>query len=154
MNKQELRAELLRRRRTLTPAQVDEASRAIAEQVVAAVDWASVRALHVYAAVPEWREIDTEPLVAVVRAQWPDVAISRPGVDRDQPVPTEPFDVIVVPTLGFDHDRNRLGLGGGWYDRFLAGQPQALKIGVAYMWALVEFPVEPHDVRLDFVFVG
>ena len=89
--------------------------------------------------------------MSAVQSLWPAVAIARPGLDKDQPIPSEPFDVIVVPVVGFDRDNNRLGLGGGWYDRFLAGQPDARKIGVAYAWALVPegLPVEPHDVRLD-----
>jgi len=155
-SKEELRAELLRRRRALPRDEVEAASRAIAARALAEVDWAGVRSLHVYETVPAWGEVDTAPLVSVVQAEWPAIAVVRPGVERDQPVPTEPFDAIVVPVVGFDRDRNRLGLGGGWYDRFLAGQPQAQKIGLAYAWALVEdgIPVEPHDVRLDFVIVG
>jgi 5-formyltetrahydrofolate cyclo-ligase len=150
-SKEELRAELVRRRRGLSPDEVAAASRTIAERVLAAVEWPSVRTLHVYMPVPAWREVDTTPIVSAVQAQWPAVEISHPGLDRNQPVPTEPFDVIVVPVVGFDRDNNRLGLGGGFYDRFLAGQPEALKLGVAYAWALVEegLPVEPHDVRLD-----
>jgi 5-formyltetrahydrofolate cyclo-ligase len=156
MTKGELRAELLRRRRALTPEEVEAKSRAVAEQVVAAVDWPAVRSLHVYESVAAWREVDTAPLVSVVQADWPAVAVTRPGHDREQPVPTEPFDVVVVPVVGYDGENNRLGLGGGWYDRFLAGQPRALKIGLAYAWALVEegLPVEPHDVKLDFVFAA
>ena len=149
--KEELRSELLARRRALSPDDVSAASRTIAERVLAAVDWSAVRRMHVYAPVAAWGEVDTDPIVAVVRAQWPQVVVVRPGPGKDQPIPAESFDVIVVPVVGFDRDDNRLGLGGGWYDRFLAAQPAALKIGVAYTWALVPegIPVEPHDVRLD-----
>lgn len=152
--KAELRAELVARRRALSLGEVDEASRAIVERVLAAIDWPSVRTLHVYESVARWGEVDTALLVAGVRAQWPAVAITSPGIGRDQPVPEEQFDVVVVPVVGFDRAGNRLGLGGGFYDRFLAGQPNALKIGLAYAWALVEdgIAVEPHDVPLDRVF--
>ena len=154
--KEELRTALVARRRALSRDEVEAASRAIAEQVLAAVDWQSVRSLHVYESVAAWGEVDTAPLVAAVRAQRPGVRIVRPGVERDQPIPHEGFDVVVVPVVGFDRAGNRLGLGGGFYDRFLAGQPQAQTIGVAYAWALVEegIPVEPHDIRLDFVISG
>jgi len=151
--KDELRAELLARRRALSLEEVEAASRAVAEQALGEIEWTAVRTLHAYESVAAWREVDTAPLVAAVQALWPAVRIVRPGLDRLQPVPTEPFDVVVVPVVGFDRDRNRLGLGGGWYDRFLAGQPQAQTVGVAYAWALVEdgIPVEPHDVRLDLI---
>jgi 5-formyltetrahydrofolate cyclo-ligase len=150
-SKADLRAELVRRRRGLPVAEVEAKSRAIAERVLAEVDWPSVRTLHVYASVAAWREVDTDPLVSVVQAQWPTIAVVHPGLGRDQPIPEERFDVVVVPVVGFDRENNRLGLGGGFYDRFLAGQPDALKLGLAYAWALVDegLPVEPHDVRLD-----
>jgi len=149
--KPELRAELVRRRRELPRAEVEAASRAIAAQVLAGVDWPAVRTMHVYSSVAEWGEVDTGPIVSVVQAEWPQIVVSRPGLGRDQPIPTERFDVIVVPVVGFDRANNRLGLGGGFYDRFLAGRPAALKIGLAYAWALVPegLPVEPHDVPLD-----
>jgi len=149
--KEELRSALLARRRALSPNDVAAASGTIAECVLAAVDWPAVRRMHVYAPVVAWGEVDTDPIVSVVQAQWPRVVVVRPGLEKDQPIPAEPFDLVVVPVVGFDRDNNRLGLGGGFYDRFLAAQPAALKIGVAYAWALVPegLPVEPHDVRLD-----
>ncbi len=149
--KAELRAELVGRRRGLPAGEVESSSRAIAERVVAAVDWPAVRRMHVYAPVAAWGEVDTDPIVSVVQARWPRVVVERAGPEKDQPIPSASFDLVVVPVVGFDRENNRLGLGGGWYDRFLAAQPAALKIGVAYAWALVEegLPVEPHDVRLD-----
>jgi 5-formyltetrahydrofolate cyclo-ligase len=152
-DKEELRAELVGRRRALSPDEVEAASRAIGERALAAVEWRSVRTLHVYRSNAAWGEVDTAPLVAAVQARWPAVSIVHPGIDRDEPVPAEPFDVIVVPVVGYDREYNRLGLGGGWYDRFLAGQPDARKVGLAYAWALVQegIPVEPQDVRLDLI---
>ena len=43
------------------------------------------------------------------------------------------------------------GLGGGWYDKFSAIQPEALKVGLAYQAGLIEngLPAEQHDIRLD-----
>ena len=59
--------------------------------------------------------------------------------------------LILVPVLGFDRDCYRLGLGGGFYDRFLAGQASATTVGLAYDWAFVPegLPREEHDVPLD-----
>ena len=45
--------------------------------------------------------------------------------------------VMLLPGLAFDHQRNRVGYGGGYYDRFLVRlSPQTLLIGVAYDWQL------------------
>ena len=56
----------------------------------------------------------------------------------------------LVPGLAFTKDGLRLGYGGGWYDRLLAGVPKRVpKIGVAYSFQAVdELPREPHDIRL------
>lgn len=61
-----------------------------------------------------------------------------------------PYDFIIVPGLAFDARRYRLGYGGGYYDNFLARQPEALKVGIFYPFQEVkEVPTEPHDVCLD-----
>lgn len=65
---------------------------------------------------------------------------------------TGPYDIIIVPGLAFDHHGNRLGYGGGYYDRFLPTHPEAYKIALCYAFQLVEeLPLEPHDVQLDAV---
>ncbi|MDP3294184.1 MAG: 5-formyltetrahydrofolate cyclo-ligase [Nevskia sp.] len=65
------------------------------------------------------------------------------------------FDVILVPLLGFDAGGGRLGNGGGYYDRALAGSRIGRKprrIGYAYALQEVgELPIEAFDVRLDAV---
>lgn len=150
MTKEELRRRLLQRRRALSMREADLASRAVGAELRRSVDWMAHRRVHVYDSVAEWREIDTHSLISWLRETRPEIEIVIPSLRRDQPIPEEPFDLIVVPVLGFDHENNRLGLGGGWYDRFLARQPQAETVGLAYGWALVPegLPVEPHDVPL------
>jgi len=60
------------------------------------------------------------------------------------------YDLIIVPTLGFDEQLNRLGYGRGVYDTFLSSQPRAKKIGLAYEQSkLAKIVSEPHDVKLD-----
>ncbi len=65
------------------------------------------------------------------------------------------IDVIIVPGLAFDHEGGRLGYGGGYYDHFLSANPDALKVGVAYDFQLIDYvPTQCHDVRIDKVIVG
>jgi len=53
--------------------------------------------------------------------------------------------------LAFDHNLNRLGYGGGFYDRFLANTT-ALKIAIAYDFQVKEsIPSEAHDIKMDFI---
>ncbi len=66
-------------------------------------------------------------------------------------------EVLLVPLLAFDRDGFRLGYGGGYYDRTLAGlrgdgQPPPLAIGVAYAGQeLASVPHGPGDQRLDWI---
>ena len=61
-------------------------------------------------------------------------------------------DVLLVPLLAFDARGNRLGYGGGYYDRTLAALPGRLAVGCAFAAQQVaSVPVEPTDIRLDAV---
>lgn len=60
-------------------------------------------------------------------------------------------NVILVPMLAFDGSKNRLGYGGGYYDRYLHNSA-ALKIGVAFSAQQVEhIATEPHDIKMDMI---
>ncbi len=61
-------------------------------------------------------------------------------------------DFLLVPLLAFDRARNRLGYGGGYYDRTLAQLPGVFALGCAYAGQEVDsVPVAPHDRVLDAV---
>ena len=78
-----------------------------------------------------------------------------------QPARTRPrrstahIDLILLPLLGFDAQGHRLGNGGGYYDRALAGfRPGRRPLLVGYAYTAQEMPMipaEPWDVRLDAV---
>jgi len=62
------------------------------------------------------------------------------------------IDCIIVPGAAFDIHGGRLGLGGGYYDRFLPLAVHAKKIALAYDFQLAEeLPIESHDVHVDAV---
>ena len=62
------------------------------------------------------------------------------------------IDCVIVPGAAFTVDGGRLGLGGGYYDRFLPLAVNAKKIALAYDFQLVDaLPIEAHDVSIDFV---
>jgi 5-formyltetrahydrofolate cyclo-ligase len=55
-------------------------------------------------------------------------------------------DLAIVPLLGFTAEGQRLGQGGGHYDRYLAEHPAVIPIGIGWDCQLVEaLPLEPHD---------
>ena len=61
-------------------------------------------------------------------------------------------DWLLVPLLAFDRAGRRLGYGGGYYDRTLAGLPGAKAIGIAYAGQeMAEVPAGPQDFRLPLI---
>lgn len=62
------------------------------------------------------------------------------------------IDCVIVPGAAFDLSGGRLGLGGGYYDKFLPQAVNAKKIALAYDFQLVDtLPLEAHDAKLDAV---
>jgi 5-formyltetrahydrofolate cyclo-ligase len=60
-------------------------------------------------------------------------------------------EALLIPCVGFNEKRFRLGYGGGFYDRTLAIQPRPLTVGIAYAIAKAGFEEDSHDVALDAV---
>jgi 5-formyltetrahydrofolate cyclo-ligase len=56
---------------------------------------------------------------------------------------------LLIPCVGFNRQRMRLGYGGGYYDRTLAASPRPLAIGIAYRGSLATFAADPYDIALD-----
>jgi len=64
-------------------------------------------------------------------------------------------DILLVPLVAFDNNRNRLGYGGGYYDRLiekLTKKKKILKIGLALSCQKVKkIPINKYDKRLDYI---
>lgn len=72
--------------------------------------------------------------------------ILQPAADADALMP----EILFVPLVGFTPSRDRLGQGGGHYDRWLTEHPPLLAIGLAWdAQACDALPTEPHDMPLD-----
>lgn len=91
------------------------------------------------------------PATALRFRRWQPGAALRAGAhgtahpDGAEIVPTW----LLVPLLGFDRQGHRLGHGGGYYDRTLAGLPGITAIGCAFAaQELDEVPTGPYDARL------
>lgn len=67
-------------------------------------------------------------------------------------VPATP-DLMIAPLVGFDHDRYRLGNGGGTFDRTLAARvDRPFVIGVGYASSELEtIHPQPHDIPMNLI---
>ena len=62
----------------------------------------------------------------------------------------EPNAIMIIPGAAFDRTGNRIGYGGGYYDRFLAKEPNHKKIALAYDFQIYDIlPMEKHDIKVD-----
>lgn len=61
----------------------------------------------------------------------------------------EQIDLLIVPGIAFDRERNRMGRGKGYYDRLLSDRT-VLKIGLCFHFQLLEtIPTESFDIPMD-----
>ncbi len=75
--------------------------------------------------------------------------IPEPDPNTSIKIEKEDIGVILVPCVGFSKRKDRLGYGGGYYDRYLK-ETKALKIGIAFEVQKLDFlPIEENDIPLD-----
>ncbi len=165
----------MREKRRLNGRNVDDQPQQLADVFVKGVSLEEGAVVAAYAAIRN--EMDTAPLIAALRGRGHRIALPvivgqkkplifrlyEPGdgllanpLDIFEPMSAAPGvvpDVVIIPLLAFDRKRNRLGYGGGYYDRTikkLRAQKPILTIGVAYSFQEVpEIPTGHNDVPLD-----
>ncbi|MCL4105960.1 UNVERIFIED_CONTAM: hypothetical protein GTU68_058266, partial [Idotea baltica] len=174
--KEQLRSHFRQRRQSLTQNQQRAAAQAVTTHALALPQWDSVHRVALYAASDG--EIDTTALAQhcfakgvevflpvvgddkqMLFAQWQhdDVlsrnryGIAEPAIQSAQQ-PLSNMDLIFMPLVAWDKKGNRLGMGGGYYDRALAQLPNQTLIGLAHQMQEAEaLTAQPWDIALDIV---
>ncbi len=79
--------------------------------------------------------------------------INRYGIPESISVKKVYPNILLIPLVGFDNQFNRLGYGGGFYDRYLSkikNKNKILKIGIGFSFQKVKnLPINKHDQKLD-----
>lgn len=84
--------------------------------------------------------------------------LEKGSFDIMEPIPSlcrsasiKDIDLVVVPGVGFDKKLNRLGYGGGFYDKLLSNLPESVKrIAIAFEIQIVPYiPTSKHDKKVD-----
>jgi 5-formyltetrahydrofolate cyclo-ligase len=158
--KAELRKTLKAKRLELKPEAVNAMSHAIVGQLIQQINWSETRTIHLFESIAALNEVKLDAFVQWLRAQHPEVLmLTSRQIDGEwqvvslktgQAISKPTVDVVIVPMLGFDKNLHRIGYGGGYYDRFLATQPDAKKIGVCFEQGRIEkIETEAHDIPLN-----
>ena len=176
-----LRGAIRAARDTRSERRRDEAARALAEVVLSIPEVRSAQRVGLYAARPN--EPGTTPLLTALDGLGKEILLPvlGAGLQRDwalyageadllqrapgrPPEPSTPAlgaaaletaDVVIAPALAVDTAGNRLGQGGGWYDRALAHVRPGVKVIAVvfpdeiYDAAVRPLPREEHDLPVD-----
>ena len=173
--KQEIRQKLLKIRSEINPEAYREKSAKIIASLKKQPEFIKAETIHCYVSMNERNEVDThgllkylvesekKPVASITNFQ--DGTLSHrylTSLDHLQenkwgvlePVGGEvaeanEFDLVIVPMVGGDGDKNRIGYGKGFYDRFLENVT-CPTIGLLFDDCLIRsVPVEPFDISLD-----
>ncbi|AGI31798.1 TPA: 5-formyltetrahydrofolate cyclo-ligase [Mannheimia haemolytica] len=83
------------------------------------------------------------------------LGIQEPILDVRNILPLQELEMIFTPLVACDKAGNRLGMGGGFYDRTLAQAPHLISVGLAHECQQVEqLPIESWDMPLDHIILG
>lgn len=180
-DKKALRAKLLEKRQALSSEEVRVASERIIERIRTLAEWKNADEALIY--WPIKNEADLRPLVAELWQRGACVLLPRcrperngemdlacaaceadlspgpfsimePDAGKCPPVQKCRPDIALIPGVGFDRAGNRLGFGGGYYDRLLSTKQmrKTLTIGIGYNFQMVEaIPTEPWDSPMNII---
>jgi len=177
-NKPALRKHYRQLRDAIPPDERDDRSDTIARLVLTIERLEYAGSVFVY--VSAGSEVGTHELIGELLERGKTVAVPRVTAERgvmlpivirsltdfapgrfDIPEPTTHEmlsaspDLAIVPGLAFTRGGQRMGMGGGYYDRYLAQHPATYKVGLCFNEQLADaLPEEAHDVGVDEVIVG
>ncbi|MEG6585583.1 5-formyltetrahydrofolate cyclo-ligase [Dendrosporobacter sp. 1207_IL3150] len=78
--------------------------------------------------------------------------ILTPDISKTSFLNPSDIDLIITPGVAFDFQGKRLGMGAGFYDRFLPRANNAVLIGLALSCQIVaDIPCEKHDFLVDYL---
>jgi len=177
MNKQVIRDQFKAQRQALTDAQLYERSHLICQSAIQEIINREASYVHLFLPIEKNKEVDTRPLYdfllegdgytpVISKTDWKGqqltqhpmtsgdaLEISNFGIPEPkhiQEIDIQLLDLVFIPLLAFDANGHRLGYGAGFYDRFLAQCPTALKLGLSLLpMCETALPNKPHDIALD-----
>lgn len=174
MDKKELRNRIRDLKRAMTEEQIVAAGVKLGELFAATKQYKEAKTVYGY--LPYNQEVRTVPMLEKALADGKRVAVPKVYGDEmrfiyitdmsrvekgyagipepidDEPVADDPTALVLMPGLAFDPKGHRIGYGGGFYDRFLAAEPDHPTVALCYDFQMFpQLETEHFDIPVDCV---
>lgn len=167
LSKSQVRLKIRSKRRNLNHEVIERSSLEVLEQIRDDLNYQAAKVIGIYLAIDN--EIN---LISILndkkRFAVPKIInneivfveidkasqLSKNKFNILEPIDTviiEELDYLLVPSVAI-YNNNRLGFGGGYYDRYLKHKRPKHVVGVIYSFQEVEFEVNDYDQQLDYYF--
>ena len=174
MDKTALRRQIREKKRAMTEEMITEKSRRLGELFAASECYQNAKTIYFY--LPYNQEVRTIPMLERALQEGKRVAVPKVYGDTmrfiylenldqiaagyagipepvcDEPVAEDKTALVLMPGLAFDREGHRIGYGGGFYDRFLADEPDHPTLALCYDFQMLEkLETEAFDIPVDCV---
>lgn len=174
MDKVILRRQIRDRKRMMAEEEICSRSRCLGESFVATRYYQEAKTIYGY--LPYNQEVRTVPILEKALRDGKRVAVPKvygdtmrfiylsdftavekssfgiPEPVEDTPVAEDKTALVLMPGLAFTKDGGRIGYGGGFYDKFLADEPDHPTVALCYDFQMMEsLPTESFDIPVDLV---
>ena len=172
MDKKELRRQIREKKRAMTEAQIVAASERLGELFLNCPEYQAAKTIYGY--LPYNQEVRTVPMLEQAMKDGKRVAVPKcygdqmrfiymedlslvengyaniPEPIADEPVADDPTALVLMPGLAFTEEGNRMGYGGGFYDKFLAAEPNHPTVALCYDFQMVDYiPTDDYAIPVD-----
>lgn len=174
MDKQALRKQIRDQKRAMTEEQIVSKSEKLGELFLASEAYRQAKTIYGY--LPYNQEVRTVAMLEQAIADGKRVAVPKcygdemrfiylddlskvekgycgiPEPVEDGPVAEDKTALVLMPGLAFTKEGLRMGYGGGFYDKFLASEPEHPTLALCYDFQMVEhIPTEEYDIPVNTV---
>ena len=174
MDKKALRKEIREKKRAMSLQEIEEKSKALAEQFLRSELYRSAKS--VYGDLSYNQEVRTTDMLRQAQLDGKRVAVPKvygdemkflwlDDLDRvekgysgipepiaDGPEADDPAALVLMPGLAFDKEGHRIGYGGGFYDKFLASEPNHPTLALCFDFQMFpKLETEEFDIPVDVV---
>ena len=174
MDKKELRRTIRERKRAMTEDEIIRRSQALGKLFAASEAYQNAKTIYGY--LPYNQEVRTVPMLEQAMQEGKRIAVPKcygdemrfiymddlnkvekgyaniPEPIADGPIADDETALVLMPGLAFDPQGHRIGYGGGFYDKFLAAEPNHPTLALCYEFQILpHLETEEHDIPVDYV---